>query len=196
MISLDSMEGLFTWLEKKLKDDPSLFLLIDGPCGSGKTCLAQALEKAFDCALFHMDDYLLPFSLRTPQRMAQLGGHVHFERIVEDICQPFSQGAGTVVHPYRCHLQDFLSPIAVDYRPFYILEGSFSHHPAIQGSGALKLYLMCPREVQLCRLQAREGEEKLQAFIHQWIPREDAYFKGFSIEETCDLHLNTGNLFP
>ncbi len=196
MMILENVEALVQVLEERLKCQPSLFLTIDGPCGSGKTCLAQALQEKFGGALFHMDDYLLPFSLRTPERMSQPGGHVHHERIQEELFAPLEQRQQVLVRPYRCHLQDFAPTIPTEYHPFHTLEGSFSHHPTLAVEGQLRLYLTCPKEVQLSRLRNREGEEKLVAFINQWIPKEEVYFSTFAIEEHCHLYLDTGTLFP
>lgn len=44
---------------------------IDGPCASGKTTLANALGGALGLTVFHMDDFFLRPSQRTPERLAE-----------------------------------------------------------------------------------------------------------------------------
>jgi ABC-type multidrug transport system fused ATPase/permease subunit len=56
-----------------------LTIAIDGMAGAGKTTLASLLSQIFNCAVIHMDDFFLPFEMRTPQRLAQPGGNVHYE---------------------------------------------------------------------------------------------------------------------
>lgn len=196
MICLSSIDEIYTLLEEKLKDTKPLFLVIDGRCGSGKTSLAKCLHQQFGGALFHMDDFLLPFTLRTPSRMEESGGHVHFERLQAEVLNPLAHKQDVEVRPYRCQLQDFISSTHVAYHPFHILEGSFSHHPSLQAEGQLRLFLTCPKEVQLQRLQRREGVQGLLAYTETWIVKEEQYFDTFSTETSCHLHLDTGNLFP
>ena len=40
-------------------------LAIDGRCTSGKTTLAEQIEKSLPCNIVHIDDFYLPFSKRT-----------------------------------------------------------------------------------------------------------------------------------
>ena len=47
---------------------------IDGRCAAGKTTLAGELQAALGCNVVHMDDFYLPFSRRTAERMARPGG--------------------------------------------------------------------------------------------------------------------------
>ena len=45
---------------------PAPFLVgIDGRCGSGKTTLAAYLQEKLSAAVLHIDDFYLPFSLRS-----------------------------------------------------------------------------------------------------------------------------------
>ena len=78
--------------QKGAQFNPSqLLIAIDGMCGSGKTTLGQLLQSVYDCNLFHMDDFFLRPEQRTPERMAQVGGNVDYERfqkeILNHICQ-------------------------------------------------------------------------------------------------------------
>ena len=71
-----------------------LLLAIDGRCGSGKTTLAAALQERLHCGVFHMDDFYLPFEARTPERLAQPGGHMDFDRFEKEVLRPLRGGSG------------------------------------------------------------------------------------------------------
>ncbi|MEK3909347.1 P-loop NTPase fold protein [Oceanobacillus sp. FSL W7-1309] len=62
---------------KKL--DKATSIAIDGRCGSGKTSLAEMLKQEFDMNVFHMDDFFLPFEMKTKERLSESGGNVHYE---------------------------------------------------------------------------------------------------------------------
>ena len=72
-------------LHKQLRRTQGPFIVaIDGACCSGKTTLAQALGQALQAPVFHMDDFYLPFALRTPQRLQMPGGHMDWERLAQE----------------------------------------------------------------------------------------------------------------
>ena len=55
----------------RMQSQKPYILAIDGRCASGKTTLANELSQSLSCNVVHMDDFYLPFALRTPERMAQ-----------------------------------------------------------------------------------------------------------------------------
>ena len=61
------------------KDGKRPFLVaIDGGSAGGKSTMGAALARALDATLVHMDDFFLPGALRTPERLRQPGGNVHW----------------------------------------------------------------------------------------------------------------------
>lgn len=58
---------------------------IDGRSASGKSTLAEVLKNTFGAAVVHMDDFFLPAELRKPERFAEPGGNVHYERFNEEV---------------------------------------------------------------------------------------------------------------
>ena len=71
-------------------DLESPFLLaIDGRCAAGKTTLAAELAEQWGCNVIHIDDFYLSFRDRTPERMAQPGGHMDLERLQEEMRQKY-----------------------------------------------------------------------------------------------------------
>ena len=75
-----------TVLAKLHKNTKHPFLIaIDGMCGSGKTTLANYLAKELNASLFHMDDFFLQPHQRTPERLADPGGNVDYERFKAEV---------------------------------------------------------------------------------------------------------------
>ena len=70
-----------------------------------------------------------------------------------------------------------------------IVEGSYSHHPALADCYDLRVFVTCSKAEQTRRLQAREGA-RYPAFAQRWIPLEEGYFAKYSIEESADLILD------
>ncbi|MBQ8395712.1 MAG: hypothetical protein IJX54_01790, partial [Oscillospiraceae bacterium] len=60
-------------IDRLMAEKEQVIIAIDGYCTSGKTTLALALAKQYDCNVFQMDDFLLREEQRTPHRFAQLG---------------------------------------------------------------------------------------------------------------------------
>lgn len=168
---------------------------IDGRCGSGKTGLARLIAQLFPCSVFHMDDFFLPFDKRTPQRLAQPGGNVDYERVLSEVLEPLSRGQDVVYRPFDCGTGGLLASRTVPFSPLTVLEGSYSHHPALAERYDLKLFLTCTQKEQRRRLLQREGTQGLSPFLERWIPLEEQYFSACHIEEESDLTVDTTGFF-
>lgn len=168
-----------------------VIVAVDGRCASGKTTLATLCAGHFeDCNIFHMDDFFLPYEMRTPQRLATPGGNVDHERARAELFEPLSRGQSVTFSRFDCSTGTLEPPKTVPAAKLTIVEGSYSHHPALAGYSSLKLFLTCEPEEQLRRLAAR-CPEKLEDFRTRWIPLEEAYFRAFDIEEHSDLTVDT-----
>lgn len=186
---------LLTALLPLARSGQGAILAIDGRCGSGKTGLAQLISELFPCNVFHMDDFFLPFPLRTPERLSTPGGNVDDQRMREEVLTPLTQGKTVTFRSFDCHTGGFRAPLEVPYRPLNIIEGSYAHHPALRDCYDLTVFLTCTQEEQRRRLLAREGAEGLEPFLTRWIPMEERYFETFHIEEDSDLSVDTTLFF-
>ena len=65
-----------------------VLVALEGGSASGKSTLGAQLAQAMGATLVHMDDFFLPVELRTPERFAQPGGNVHWERVKAEVLQP------------------------------------------------------------------------------------------------------------
>lgn len=163
--------------------DRPVVVAIDGMCGSGKSTLGRILEEVYDCNLFHMDDFFLRPEQRTPERLAEPGGNVDYERFKEEILDHLASTDGFSYQVYNCGIQALDGFVKVPYKQLNIIEGSYSHHPYFGDSYDLKFFCKISREEQVSRIMKRNGPEMLERFKSTWIPMENRYFEIFQIED-------------
>lgn len=166
-------------------------IAIDGRCGSGKSTLARKLAQMYSGTVIHMDDFYLPPERRKPDWMECVGGNMDFDRLRSQVLQPLRSGDEVRYRPYVCKTGGYAGEIVLQPGMFVILEGSYSHHPALETEFDLKIFLTCEAEVQEQRLKAREGD-RFQRFREIWIPLEERYFALYAIREGADLVLDIG----
>jgi uridine kinase len=174
-------------------DKPKI-IAIDGRCGIGKSTLAFLLKQEVDCNLFHLDDFFLPFEMKTIERLSTPGGNIYYERFKEEVLTPLLRGESVVHQPYNCQIRALDEPIHTKLKKLTIVEGVYSLHPSLQSAYDYKIFLTMDKEVQLERIRKRSGEKKLQDFINKWIPMEEHYFNELKIEEQCHLSVDTSNI--
>lgn len=168
-----------------------VIVAVDGRCASGKTTFAALCAGLFEeCAVFHMDDFFLPYEMRTPERLAAPGGNVDHERAKTQLFEPLCRGEDVTFSRFDCSAGILEPPKTFPTRRLTIVEGSYSLHPDLAGYSHLKLFLTCDPQEQLRRLGSR-CPEKLEDFKRRWIPMEENYFKAFDIEGRCDLTVDT-----
>ena len=168
---------------------------VDGRCAAGKTTFAARCAQLFDdCQVFHMDDFFLPPEMRTPERLSAPGGNVDYERAAEELFSPLSQGEAVAHRAFDCSTNTFGQPEGIPCGRLNIVEGSYSLHPALAGYSQVHIFFTCAPQVQEGRLSHREGPEELERFRERWIPLEEAYFQGLSIQDQCDVTVDTTRL--
>lgn len=157
-----------------------VLVAIDGMSGSGKSTLGALLHKNFpDSNLFHMDDFFLQPHQRTPERLAEIGGNVDYERFKEEILDHLNDKEGLDYRPYDCCTQSLETAIHVQWKPIVIIEGSYSQHPYFEDVYDFKMFCEISAEEQKQRIIHRNGETMWKRFEQEWIPKENAYFQKF-----------------
>ena len=185
MNRLEMMQQQIDWyLSKKER----LIIAIDGPCTSGKSTLAAFLSNAYDCNIFHMDDFFLRPEQRTADRYAQAGGNVDYERFQEEILTPLLSGSEFTYRPFNCKSLSLSEPVQVQPKKLNIIEGSYSMHPYFGNPYDLRVLLTVEPETQLLRIKERPAFLQ-QRFINEWIPMENRYLEEFKIRKSADIIL-------
>lgn len=169
-------EAICAEIENELKA-AQVLVAIDGQCASGKTTLGEMLARHFDCNLFHMDDFFLRPAQRTPERLAEVGGNVDYERFRQEVLEPLLRREPFSYRPYDCRSQQFAARVEVPVKRLNIIEGAYSRHPYFGDCYKLAYCLSIEAEEQKKRILRRNGPEMLERFINEWIPKENAYLE-------------------
>ena len=169
-----------------LEEKNFVIVAIDGKCTSGKTTLASQLAEIYDCNVFHMDDFFLRPEQRTPERFAEVGGNVDYERFHEEVLLPLKSGKTFSYRPFDCSTFTLAAPVAVAPKKLNIIEGTYSHHPYFGNPYDLKILLTVDEEIQRQRILERPSFLH-KRFFEEWIPMENRYFDGFAIPSEADF---------
>jgi uridine kinase len=170
-------------------------IAIDGGSASGKTSLAALLADVYDANVIHMDDFFLPPERKTPQRMAEPGGNVDYERFAAEVAPGIRGGKAFEYHAYSCKTGT-LMPVKVTPRSVCIVEGAYSLHPALAALAYdLTVFLDINKTEQSRRIVERNGKAMHKRFMEEWIPLEDQYFAAADQPGRGDLvyRAETGN---
>lgn len=164
---------------------------IDGRCAAGKSGLGALLAARYDAALIHMDDFFLRPEQRTPQRFAEPGGNVDYERFRKEVLEALPRAQAFAYTPFDCRRWGMGEPVQVPVSRLYIIEGVYSHHPYFGAYWDVSVFLRVSPEEQLRRIRQRNGDELLQRFVQEWIPMEERYFRHFGIAQAAQLCFDT-----
>ena len=186
---IERFEPAVKAVQKLLEDKTGeqILIAIDGRCASGKSTLGFYLKDKFDANLIHMDDFFLQKHQRTSERLAEVGGNVDYERFKEEVLEPLCAGAKVEYGIFDCGTLQIKERREVESKQITIIEGSYSGHSYFGNPYDLQIFVDIDYESQLENIRERNGEVKLKDFIERWIPKEEAYFKTFSVEEKSDL---------
>ncbi len=183
---------LFPLLERLARhsqQDGVCIVALDGRAASGKTMMADQLSLIWGAGVVHMDDFFLPGALRTPDRLNEPGGNVHYERFAQEILPGLMQPNAFSYRRYDCATMDFGETRTVDASKWRIVEGAYSCHPFFGHYADIKVFCDVAPEEQLRRITLRNGAEKAKVFSERWIPMEERYLEHFEISEKADIIL-------
>jgi len=161
---------------------------IDGRCGAGKSTLAGYLGDRYPARVTHTDDFFLPPELRTPERLAEPGGNLHYERFRAEVMDRL---AGDIAYRrFDCRTGELLPPVTLPYTGLDVIEGAYCLHPYFGEYADIRVFLSLNYEERLRRIAGRCGEGRLQRFVREWIPLEEAYFAACRVERRCEFRYN------
>lgn len=177
-------------VQKQIDTTGTCILTIDGFCASGKTTLAQSAADAFGARLIHMDDFFLPPEKRTPERFAQPGGNVDYERFKEEVVDHLSDDCLTY-GVFDCGEMAVTSRVTLPKTPLTVIEGAYSHHPVFGDYFDVDAFVQTSSEEQLRRIRERDGDEYLPMFVNRWIPFEQAYESAYDVRNRAQYLIET-----
>ncbi len=176
-------------IDRLIAEKANAIAAIDGNSTSGKTTLAAILKDIYGCNVFHMDDFFLRPHQRTPERLAEPGGNVDYERFRTEVMEPLVGGGTFSYRPYSCRTQAFDGEIKVKANRLNVVEGAYSMHPVLSDFYDISLFTSIDAKAQKARVLERNGVKTFRRFVNEWIPMENRYFENMKIPEKCDFIL-------
>lgn len=186
---------VFTAVDRLLREHGGGTVAIDGGSGTGKSRLARLLTAVFPAAAVHMDDFFLQGFQRTPQRLAEPGGNLDYERFLAQAVPHLRDGSAFSYEVFDCSCGRLSGCRKVEALPLRIVEGVYSLHPKWSDLFDLKIFLAGSLPVRLRRIEARNGAAMCRRFQEDWIPKEDLYFSRFSLPDRQTLTVDTDRFF-
>lgn len=177
---------LFEEIDKRLEKG-TLIVAVEGPSASGKTTLGEILREIYGCTVLHTDDFFLRPAQRTPERFAEIGGNIDYERFLDEVLIPLKKGETVNYRRFDCAEMKLQSPIQIKTDKLTVIEGAYSTHPSFAGYYDLSVFLDIAPDLQKERILNRNSPQKAQRFFNEWIPFENAYFFATDAKERCDL---------
>lgn len=185
---------LYSALSAQKTSGRTVACFIDGKCGAGKSTLAALLADLFDARVIHMDDFFLPPEKRTPERLAEPGGNVDYERFHNEVMEHLDDDSLTY-GLFDCSKMAVTSQVSLTKTPLTIIEGSYSCHPYFDDAGThiekYRVFVECEPDEQKRRILERNGQAMLERFVSRWIPMEDAYAAAFDLRANTDFIIHT-----
>ena len=183
------MKRITDRIDALLDREGPVTVAIDGSCTAGKTTLAGLLATKYDCNLIHMDDFFLRPEQRTPQRLAEPGGNVDYERFRQEVLENLRTGKPFSYRPYDCRTGTLKAPVAVEPKKLTVVEGTYSQHPYFGEAYDLRIFLQVSEQLRAQRIRQRPAFLQ-RRFFEEWIPMEQQYFAAFGTGERSHLALD------
>lgn len=183
---------IFTLLERlnvTRKESGACVIAIDGRAASGKTTLSEILRAVLGASVVRMDDFFLPLSLRTVDRLSEAGGNIHYERFCEEVIPFVGKKEGFSYGVFDCGNMSICGECSVGASEWRIVEGSYSLHPKFGNYADYTVFCTVSPEEQMRRIIARDGERMAERFEKEWIPMEERYFETFDICGRADVEI-------
>ena len=171
----------------------NVVVAIEGNSGTGKSFFANALQKYYGCGVICADDFFLPAQMRTQERLATIGGNIHFERLAETL-KKLKTFRDFDYLAFDCATQTYTQK-TYTASPVNIVEGCYSLHPALKDFYDIAILVTADKATRQQRIFLRDGEETFQRYLQEWIPKEDEFLKTLSLYNIPTVTVDTSNDF-
>lgn len=168
-------------------------IAVDGMSASFKTTLADMLSKKLRAGVIHCDDFFLPLSLRTKERLDEPGGNIHYERMKAEVTDRLLSGEHIVSYNrFDCAAMSLANEVQVKNGNIYIVEGVYAMHPYFGAYYDASMVLTVSPSKQMERIRLR-GDD-VSAFRDRWIPMEVNYLGYHRILSKADMLIDTSDM--
>lgn len=154
-------------------------IAVDGPAGSGKTTLADALG-ARGATVLHLDDLYEGWS--------GLEGSL-WPRLSAQVLEPLRRGVPGRYQRYAWDSGAFAEWIDVPVPDLLVLEGCGSARRDVDAVAVLRIWVEAPADLRLERGLARDGADTREHWL-TWMSDEAAHFARERTRERADVLLD------
>jgi len=172
-------------INKQLVFKPDVVVAIEGNSATGKSYMSQALKEYYDCNVIKTDDFFLPFDMRTEERLQQVGGNIHYERL-SALLKDIKLGKSVEYYSFDCHTGAHVSR-KIEPKRLTVVEGCYSLHDSIKDEYDVAILLTANKAVRQRRIFLRDGGDMLQRFVKEWIPKENIFLRNLSVKKEMPL---------
>ena len=176
-----SLRGIVTAAEACRQEKGRAIVAFDGMSAAGKTTAAAVLARLWNAPVVHMDDFFLPAELRTPDRLAEPGGNVHYERFAREVLQGLATESAFAYRRFSCSVMDYDGTVEISAAPVILVEGAYALHPRFGSYADVTAYFAVTPTLQRERILTRSGAAAWERFRDRWIPMEEAYDAAFGV---------------
>ena len=143
---------------------PGRLICVDGPAGSGKTTLAEAVADVAAAPVIHMDDLYAGWD----------GLAAGIDQLAT-ILPPLAEGATGSYRRYDWHQGDYAETVMVPPAPLLVVEGVGSGSAAYTGFRTALAWVDAPEDVRRSRGVARDGDTVARLW-EAWAGAETDHF--------------------
>jgi uridine kinase len=153
---------------------------LDGPAGSGKTTLAQAVAEGFDAGarVLHMDDMYPGWT-----------GLPHVDEQLEGLLVPLGEGRPGSYRRYDWLAGKFAETVTVEPVPLLVLEGVGSGAARFDSLHTVLVWVEAPYDERLRRGIERDGDA-FAPHWEQWALDEELVFTRERTRERADVRVD------
>ncbi|WP_245565111.1 4-amino-4-deoxy-L-arabinose transferase [Nocardioides insulae] len=150
-------------------------LCLDGRAGSGKTTLADRLERLTSCTVIHLDDLYDGW-----------GGLLTVQDQLGDLLGSLAEGKTGSYRRYDWHARRYRESVEVRPTPLLVLEGVGSYAAAYDAWYTLVVWLELPERVRRQRAIDRDGDV-FSPHWSEWAAAEEVLFARERTQARADL---------
>ncbi|MBI9010081.1 MAG: AAA family ATPase [Tenericutes bacterium] len=158
-------------------------IAIEGEPASGKTTLANFLQKELDCNVVSVDDFYLPIEKRNELSFLKGGNNIDFERLIHEVILKHLQKEDIVYKGYDCKINEYEETKTLKYKEVLIIEGSYCLRVELLEYFDYKILMEVDSITQLDRLKLRPN---FKDFLDKWIPLSNNFIKENNVTKIVD----------